>query len=206
MQAFGIAASNDLMVDYDHSVLFCDLDVVQLLELGERKPAAFLPQRHKLQIRYSDKKRVTRFRAYATDIYEKRGVARQVHALIGDLALDGALTELGRAAREADAAAGWGVCHWRPDKRADITTIRGKTDEAMRPLGDFATQADVDFQSTHGSYRGAAIRAAVVPNAVRNGLVAGGDHCCTAHSNHSVHGQRYPRRQLATVLRSSSSS
>ena len=102
-QAFGIAAPNGLMIDYDHVILFCDLDVAQLLELGERKPAALLPQRHKSQIRYSDQKRVARFRAYATDLYEKHGVARQVHALIGDLALDGALTKLGRAAREADA-------------------------------------------------------------------------------------------------------
>jgi hypothetical protein len=39
------------MVDYDHLVLFCDLTVVQLLELGERKSAALLPQRHKPQIR-----------------------------------------------------------------------------------------------------------------------------------------------------------
>jgi hypothetical protein len=103
VQAFGVAAPDDFVVDYDHSVLFRNLDVVQLLELGERKPAVLLPQRHKSQIRYSDKKRVTRFRAYATDLYEKHGEARRVHALIGDLALDGALTKLGRAAREADA-------------------------------------------------------------------------------------------------------
>ena len=56
MQAFGISAPDDLMIDYDHAVLFCDLDVVQLLELSERKPVAILPQRHKSQIRYSDKK------------------------------------------------------------------------------------------------------------------------------------------------------
>ena len=77
-------------------------------------------------------------------------MARKVHALIGDLALDGALTELGRAAREADAEADWDACHWRPNKQAGVTTIRGKIDEAMRLLGDFATQADVGFQSTHG--------------------------------------------------------
>ena len=109
-----------------------------------------LPQRHKSQIQYSDKKRVLRFRDYATDLYEKHAVARKVHALIGDLALDGALTELGRAAREADAEAGWGACHWRPKKQAGVTTLRGKIDEAMRLLDDFAAQADVGFQSTHG--------------------------------------------------------
>ena len=47
IKAFGVAAPADLMVDYDHSILFCDLDVTQLLELGERKPAVTLPQRHK---------------------------------------------------------------------------------------------------------------------------------------------------------------
>ena len=78
------------MVGYDHSILFCDLDVAQLLELGERKPAA--TQRHKSQIRYSDKKRVARSRTYATDLYEKQGMSDKVHGLIGDLALDGTLT------------------------------------------------------------------------------------------------------------------
>ena len=137
------------MIDYDLSILFCDLDVTQLLELGERKPAAMLPQRHKLQIRYSDKKRVLRFRDYATDLCEKHDVARKVHALIGDLALDGALTKLGRAAREADAVAGWGACHWRPNKQDDATALHRKMDEAVRLRDDFATQADVGFQSTH---------------------------------------------------------
>ena len=43
VQAFGIAAPDDLMINYDHAILFCDLDVTQLHELGERKPAAPLP-------------------------------------------------------------------------------------------------------------------------------------------------------------------
>ena len=149
VQAFGVAAPEDLMIDYVHSILFCDLDVKQLLELGERKPAATLPQRHKSQIRYSDKKRVARFRDYATDLYEKHGVSNKVQNLIGDLALDGTLTELGRVAREADAAAGWDTFHWRQNKQADGSTLRGKIDEAMRLLDDLATQADVGFQSTH---------------------------------------------------------
>ena len=73
----------------------------------------------------------------------------KVHDLIGDLTLDGTLTELGRVAREADAAAGWDACHWRPNRQADVSTRRGKIDEAMRLLDDFATQADVGFQFTH---------------------------------------------------------
>ena len=102
IKAFGVAAPADLMVDYDHSILFCDMDVTQLLELGARKPAVDLPQRHKSQIRYSDKKRVARFRTYAADLYDKQGMAGKVRELIGDLALDDTLTELGREAREAD--------------------------------------------------------------------------------------------------------
>ena len=73
--------------------------MTQLLQLGERKPATTLPQRHKSQIRYSDKKRVARFRDYATGLCEKHGVSSKVHSPIGDLALDGALTELWRVAR-----------------------------------------------------------------------------------------------------------
>ena len=107
IKAFGVAAPPDLMVDYDHSILFCDLDVTQLLELGTRTMPEDLPQRHKSQIRYSDKKRVARFRTYATDLYEKKGVATKVHDLIGDIVLDDALAERGREVRDADAAAGW---------------------------------------------------------------------------------------------------
>ena len=161
IKAFGVAAPVDLMVDYDHSVLFCDLDVTQLLELGARKTAEDLPQRHKSQIRYSDKKRVARFRTYAADLYEKQGVANKVHKLIGDLVLDDTLAELGREAREADAAAGWDACHWRPNAQAGVSTLRGKIDEAMRLLDEFATLADMGFQSTHGkSQRGVEIREA----------------------------------------------
>ena len=150
IKAFGVAAPADLMIDYDHSILFCDLDVTQLLELGTRKPASDLAQRHKSQIRYSDKKRVARFRTYATDLYEKQGVAEKVRKLIGDLALDDDLIKLGREAQAADAEAGWDACHWRPNKLADVATLRGKIDEAMRLLDEFATSADVGFQSTHG--------------------------------------------------------
>ena len=129
---------------------FCDLDVTQLLELGTRKPAPDLPQRHKSQIRYSDKKRVARFRTYAADLYDKQGVTEKIQELIGDLELNDTLTELGREEREAEAEKGWDTCHWRPDGQADVTTLRGKIDEAMRLLDEFATSADVGFQSTHG--------------------------------------------------------
>ena len=126
------------------------LDVTQLLELGARKPAATLPQHHKSQICHSDKKRIARFRTYAADLYEKQGTAGKAHNLIGDLALDGTLADVGRVAREADAEAGWGSCHWRPNGQADVSALRGGIDEAMRLLDDFATQADVGFQATHG--------------------------------------------------------
>ena len=55
------------MIDFDHAVMFCDLDVFQLLELDERKPPVTLPQCFKPQIRYCDQKRAMRFRAYATN-------------------------------------------------------------------------------------------------------------------------------------------
>ena len=77
-------------------------------------------------------------------------MASKVHKLIGGLALDDTLAELGREAREADVAAGWDACHWRPNAQAGVSTLRGKTDEAMRLLDEFATLADTRFQSTHG--------------------------------------------------------
>ena len=100
--------------------------------------------------RYSDKKRVAHFRTYAADLYEKQGVANKVHKLIGDLVLDDTLAELGREAREADEAAGWDACHWRPNAQAGVSTLHGEIDEAMRLLDEFATLADTGFQSTHG--------------------------------------------------------
>ena len=45
---------------------------------------------------------------------------------------------------------GWNACHWRPNAQADVSTLRGKIDEAMRLLDEFATLADTGFQSTHG--------------------------------------------------------
>ena len=72
-------------------------------------------------------------------------MAIKVHDLIGGIVLDDALAERGREAREADAAAGWDECHWRPNAQADIGTLRGKIDEAMRLLDEFATLADVGF-------------------------------------------------------------
>ena len=53
-------------------------------------------------------------------------MAGKVRELIGDLALDDTLTELGREAREADAAAGWDSCHWRPNVQADVDALNGK--------------------------------------------------------------------------------
>ena len=72
-------------------------------------------------------------------------MATKVHDLNGDIVLDDALAERGREAREADAAAEWDACHWRPNAQADVGTLRGKIDEAMRLLDEFATLADVGF-------------------------------------------------------------
>ena len=177
------------MLDYDQTILFCDLDVTQLLELAERKLAALLPQRHKPQIRYSDKKRVARFRVYAADLYKEHGVARQLHALIGDLALDRALAELGLAARVAGAVAGWDACHWRPGRHAAVTTLRGKIDEAMRLLDEFATKVDIGFQSTYGkSQRHRNPGSSRSKKQFGMGLSLAG-LCCTKIRHHSVHGQ-----------------
>ena len=98
-------------------------------------------------------------------------MAGKVRELIGDLALDGTLTELGREAREAGAAVGWDSCHWRPNVQADVSTLRGKIDEAMRLLDEFATLADVGYSLRTASLSGIGTLAAA---GARNSLAWGG--------------------------------
>ena len=90
----------------DHNVLVVDLDVRSLLGIGADKKKSSATKR-RAAIKYSDKKRVERFRAYATDEFGKRDLDGALNELIAGLALDAALQDRGRTERELDEGAPW---------------------------------------------------------------------------------------------------
>jgi hypothetical protein len=62
--------------------LFADVDVVAVLGLSD-EAVPVTPPKRKSQIKYSDKKRVGRFREYADVLFEKRGMDETLNALTG---------------------------------------------------------------------------------------------------------------------------
>ena len=95
----------------DHSVLVVDLDVRSLLRIGVDKGKATVTKR-RAAIKYSNKKRVERFREYATHEFDRRDMDGARHGLIGVLALDAALRDRDRSEREADEGAPWEALRW----------------------------------------------------------------------------------------------
>ena len=55
VRRFGIDADRDLMVDFDHAVLFADIGMCQVLGLKRTSPQPQVSVRRKSTIRYSDK-------------------------------------------------------------------------------------------------------------------------------------------------------
>ena len=105
----------------DHSVLVADLDVRSLLGIGVDKGKATVTKR-RTAIKYSDKKRVERFREYATHEFDRRNMDGVLYDLIGDLALGTALRDRGRGEREADEGAPWEALRGRRGKHPDRGT------------------------------------------------------------------------------------
>ena len=87
-------------------MLVVDLDVRSLLEISVDKGKAPVTKR-RAAIKYSDKKRVERFRAYATNEFDKRDLDGALNDLIGGLALAAVLRDRGRTEREADEGTPW---------------------------------------------------------------------------------------------------
>ena len=56
-------------------------------------------QQYKSQIKYSDKPRLARFRNFATEFFDKRGLDGAMSVLIGDVVLNGQLSEEGERCR-----------------------------------------------------------------------------------------------------------
>ena len=65
VRRFGIDADRDLMVDFDHAVLFTDIDMCQVLGPKRTSPQPHVPARRKSKSRYSDKLGVAQFRDFA---------------------------------------------------------------------------------------------------------------------------------------------
>ena len=92
MRQFGIDADRDLMVDFDHAVLFADIGMCQVLVLKRSSPQPQVTVRRKSKIRHSDKPSVAQFREFAGNLYVKRRMHERMNELIGGLVLDAELT------------------------------------------------------------------------------------------------------------------
>ena len=132
----------------DHSVLVVDLDVHCLLGIGIDKGKASVTKR-RATIKYSDKKRVERFREYATHEFDRRDKDGTLHDLVGDLTLDAALRDRGRGEREADEGAPWEALRWqrRWDPRQDDGTLWWRVSTALEVLGALSHVADEGFDA-----------------------------------------------------------
>lgn len=125
VRAFGIHAEPNLCDNRGgrHAALFADVDVVAVLRLSDEAVPVTPPKRTS-QIKYSDKKRVGRFREYADVLFEKRGVDEMLNVLIGDIVLDDELQGDSERDWDEEMSRGWGEVHWRPP-HARATTAAG---------------------------------------------------------------------------------
>ena len=135
----------------DHSVLVIDLDVRSLLGVGI-DTAKVASTTRRAAIKYSDKKRVERFREYATGGFTKRDMDGALTALIGALELDTALRDRGRTERELNEGAPWESPRWqrRWNPNEDDGALRWRVSTALEVLDTLAHVADEGFESTHG--------------------------------------------------------
>ena len=118
-------------------------------------------------MRYSDKKRVARFRIYAAKLYEREGLRERLLGLTAKYELNGALRLEGMRAREEDARAGWDRVKWKEGFQAESGTLRGDVDEMIRLLEDFAANADRNFFATFGgSTKRRGMKARLLPSSV----------------------------------------
>jgi hypothetical protein len=90
----------------NHNVLVVDLGVRSFLGIGVDRGKASVTKR-RVASKYSEKKRVERFREYATHEFDRRDMDGAFHDLTGNLALDAALRDRDRSEREADEGAPW---------------------------------------------------------------------------------------------------
>ena len=151
MRRFGVDADATLMHDFDHAVLFADVDVGKGLGLISVEEVT-TPKRRRSEIRYSNKQGPGRSRAFAEQLYEKRGFEAKMQDLIGDVELDDRLRQQGEDDRKERERRGWDAVHWRygTGSTDDERGVWWRVDEAMALLDEMATAADVGFAETHG--------------------------------------------------------
>ena len=149
VRRFGIDADRDLMVDFDHAVLFTDIGMCQVLGLERTLPRPSVPVRRKSTIRYSDKPGVAQFREFADKLYTKRRVHERMNELIGGLVLDEELAAAGLRDVNDEEHRGWDAVHWRAACWSDVG-LRGRINEACRILEEAASEADAQYVCTFG--------------------------------------------------------
>ena len=154
MRRFGIDADDTLMHDFDHAVLFADVDVVKVLGLTSAEEVA-TPKRRRSEMRYNDKQGLERFRTFAEQLYDKRGFEAKMQDLIGDVELDDRLRQQGEDDRKERERRGWDAVHLRcgTGSTDGERGISWRVGEAMALLDEMATAADVGFAETHGDQK-----------------------------------------------------
>ena len=149
VRRFGVDADRDLMVGFDHVVLFTDVDMCQVLGLERASPRPQVSVRRKSTIRYSDKPGVAQFREFADKLYTKRRAHERMSELIGGLVLDEELAAAGLRDVNGEERRGWSAAHWRAAGWPDIG-LRGRINEACRVLDEAASEADAQCVCTFG--------------------------------------------------------
>ena len=72
VRRFVVDADATLMHNFDHAVLFADVDVGKVLRLASAEEVT-TPKRRRSEMRYSGKQGLGRFRVFAEQLHEKRG-------------------------------------------------------------------------------------------------------------------------------------
>ena len=130
------------MVDFDHAVLFADIDMCQVLGLERTSPQPQVPVRRKSKIRYSDKPGVAQFREFADKLYAERRVHERMNELIDGLVLDEELAAAGLRGVNGEERRGWSAVHWGRAAGWPDIGLRGRINEALRVVDEAASEAD----------------------------------------------------------------
>ena len=127
VRRFGIAANPGITEDRggQHSALFDDVAVNVVLGLDVPRSDGGGGQQYTSQIKYSDKPRLARFRNFATEFFDKRGLDGAMSALVVGVVLNEQLREEGARGRRDHEERGWDEVRWRTRNASQV--VRGLT-------------------------------------------------------------------------------